>query len=40
MTSKLASDTFDDFQVLTEMADSHRNCPHLLGFSWLYFEDI
>ena len=23
-----ASDTFDDFQVLIKMADSHRNCQH------------
>ena len=23
-----ASDTFNDFQVLTKMADSHRNCQH------------
>ena len=23
-----ASDTFDDFQVLTKMADSHLNCQH------------
>ena len=23
-----ASDTFDDFQVLIKMADSHQNCQH------------
>ena len=23
-----ASETFDDFQVLLKMADSHRNCQH------------
>jgi len=30
-----ASDTFDDFQVLTKMVDSHRNCQHHQDFKTL-----
>ena len=30
-----ASDTFDYFQVLTKMADSHRNCQHHEDFKTL-----
>ena len=30
-----ASDTFDDFQVLIKMADSHRNCQHHYDFKTL-----
>ena len=30
-----ASDTFDDFQVLTKMVDSHRNCRHHKDFKTL-----